>query len=107
MVGRHSQRTPQFAREETMKRFLMTGAALALAVGLGLSAQMSAVAQDKKTLAFVVNGASDFWKAAEAGVKKAQEELPNYELTFKYPETATAAVQQRLMDDLVAAGVAG
>ena len=26
---------------------------------------------DKKTLAFVVNGASDFWKAAEAGVKKA------------------------------------
>jgi ribose transport system substrate-binding protein len=29
-------------------------------------------AADKKTLAFVVNGASDFWKAAEAGVKKAQ-----------------------------------
>ncbi len=90
-----------------MKRFLMAGAALALAVGLGLGAPMDAGAQDKKTLAFVVNGASDFWKAAEAGVKKAQTELPNYELTFKYPETATAAVQQRLMDDLVAAGVAG
>ena len=68
-------------------------------------ATFAAQAQEKKQLAFVVNGASDFWKLAEAGVKKAQEELPNYELSFKYPEQAAAAVQQRLMDDLVAAGV--
>ncbi|WP_353644216.1 sugar-binding protein [Mesorhizobium sp. WSM2239] len=68
-------------------------------------AATGANAQDKKALAFVVNGASDFWKLAEAGVKKAQEELPNYDLQFKYPEQAAAAVQQRLMDDLVAAGV--
>ncbi|HEX3675580.1 MAG TPA: substrate-binding domain-containing protein, partial [Rhizomicrobium sp.] len=77
-------------------------AALAMALGLG-----SANAADKKVLAFVVNGASDFWKIAEAGVKKAQGELPKYDLQFKYPEQATAAVQQRVMDDLVAAGVAG
>ncbi|WP_163272950.1 sugar-binding protein [Chelativorans alearense] len=64
-----------------------------------------APAQDKKALAFVVNGASDFWKLAEAGVKKAQEELPDYSLQFKYPEQAAAAVQQRLMEDLVAAGI--
>ena len=64
-----------------------------------------AQAADKKTLVFVVNGASDFWKEAEAGVKKAQAELPNYTLQFKYPEQAAAAIQQRLMDDLVAAGV--
>lgn len=64
-----------------------------------------AVAQEKKQLAFVVNGASDFWKLAEAGVKKAQGELPNYELSLKYPEQAAAAVQQRLMEDLVAGGV--
>jgi ribose transport system substrate-binding protein len=76
--------------------------ALALAVALTATAGS---AQDKKTLAFVVNGASDFWKLAEAGVKKAQEELPNYDLQFKYPEQAAAAIQQRLMDDLVAAGV--
>jgi ribose transport system substrate-binding protein len=76
--------------------------ALALAVALTATA---AQAQDKKTLAFVVNGASDFWKLAEAGVKKAQEELPNYDLQLKYPEQAAAAIQQRLMDDLVAAGV--
>ena len=57
-------------------------------------------------MVFVVNGASDFWKIAEAGVNKAQEELPDYDLQFKYPEQAAAAIQQRLMDDLVAAGVA-
>jgi ribose transport system substrate-binding protein len=76
--------------------------ALCLAVALTATAGL---AQEKKTLAFVVNGASDFWKLAEAGVKKAQEELPNYDLQFKYPEQAAAAIQQRLMDDLVAAGV--
>jgi len=62
-------------------------------------------AQDKPQLAFVVNAASDFWKLAEAGVKKAQKELPGYELLFRYPSQGTAALQNALMDDLVAAGV--
>lgn len=65
---------------------------------------VSAHAQEKKQLAFVVNGASDFWKLAEAGVKKAQAELPNYELALKYPAQGTAALQNALLDDLVAAG---
>jgi ribose transport system substrate-binding protein len=86
-----------------MKRTLFAGIAALLA----LSTVSGAMAQDKKTLAFVVNGASDFWKNAEAGVKKAQTELPNYTLVLKYPEQSAAAIQQRLMDDLVAAGVAG
>jgi ribose transport system substrate-binding protein len=87
-----------------MQRLLVAGVSVAFAVALGLG---SANAADKKVLAFVVNGASDFWKIAEAGLKKAQGELPNYELQFKYPEQAAAAVQQRVMDDLVAAGAAG
>ena len=77
---------------------------LGVAVGVALTALTAAQAQDKQQLVFVVNGASDFWKIAEAGVKKAQAELPNYDLQFKYPEQAAAAIQQRLMDDLVAAG---
>jgi len=85
-----------------MKRILV--ASLSAALVLAVS---SASAAEKKSLAFVVNGASDFWKIAEAGVKKAQGELPNYDLQFKYPEQAAAAVQQRVMEDLVAAGVAG
>jgi ribose transport system substrate-binding protein len=86
-----------------MKRFLLSAAM----VGAMLAVAGSAQAADKKTLVFVVNGASDFWKAAEAGVKKAQGELPNYKLDFKYPEQSSAAIQTRLMDDLVAAGASG
>ncbi|MDU1491366.1 MAG: sugar-binding protein [Bradyrhizobium sp.] len=82
----------------------MAGASAVLAMVLGVG---SAGAADKKVLAFVVNGASDFWKIAEAGVKKAQGELPDYSLQLKYPEQAAAAVQQRMLDDLVAAGAAG
>jgi ribose transport system substrate-binding protein len=80
-----------------MKRIVVTS----LLAVLTLS---GAAAQEKKQLAFVVNAASDFWKLAEAGVKKAQDELPNYELQFKYPAQGTAALQNALMDDLAAAG---
>ena len=63
-----------------------------------------AIAQEKPKLAFVVNAASDFWKLAEAGVNAAQAELPDYDLQFRYPAQGTAALQNALMDDLVAAG---
>ncbi|MER9868287.1 sugar-binding protein [Mesorhizobium sp. M0136] len=88
-----------------MKSVIRNASAAAAALLLGLSAGAIARADDKPTLAFVVNGASDFWKAAEAGVKKAQGELPNYKLELKYPEQSSVAIQQRLMDDLVTAGV--
>ncbi|MCF6121332.1 MULTISPECIES: sugar-binding protein [Mesorhizobium] len=88
-----------------MKSAIRNVSVAAAALALGLSFTAIARAQDKPTLAFVVNGASDFWKAAEAGVKKAQAELPNYNLELKYPEQSSVAIQQRLMDDLVTAGV--
>jgi ribose transport system substrate-binding protein len=83
-----------------MKHTVTFAALLAASLMLGVSTQ----AQDKQQLAFVVNAASDFWKLAEAGVNKAQEELPNYEGQFRYPAQGTAALQNSLMDDLVAAG---
>jgi ribose transport system substrate-binding protein len=83
------------------------GRSLIATLAMALGCASAATAQDKKSLAFVVNGASDFWKIAEAGVKKAQGELPKYNLQFRYPEQASAAAQQRVMEDLVAAGVAG
>ena len=82
-----------------MKRFLIAGMAAALALSF---ASVSSAAD--KQLVFVVNGASDFWKIAEAGVAKAQGELKGYALSVKYPEQAAAAVQQRVLEDLVAAG---
>lgn len=78
-------------------------AAASVAVGFMLAS--SAGAADKKIIAWVPNGASDFWKLAEAGMAKTQTELPDVELQWKYPERADAAIKQRLMEDLVAAGV--
>jgi ribose transport system substrate-binding protein len=92
---------------EFARNALATGRTACVALALALCAAGVATAQQKKTLVFVVNGASDFWKIAEAGVKKAQGELPKYTLQFRYPEQAAAAVQQRVMEDLVAAGAAG
>ncbi len=84
-----------------MKLKLAAAALLMTAASLVSGAQ----AQEKKQLAFVVNASSDFWKLAEAGVKKAQGELGDgYELQFRYPAQGTAALQNALMDDLVAAG---
>ena len=78
---------------------------LAATAAAGLLLAGSAIAQEKKQLAFVVNASSDFWKLAEAGVKKAQGELGDgYDLQFRYPAQGTAALQNALMDDLVAAG---
>jgi ribose transport system substrate-binding protein len=84
-----------------MKRYLMLGISAAVAAA-GINV---ASAAEKPQLAFVVNIAADFWKAAEAGTKKAQAELPNYELLFKYPDQSTVAIQNQIMDDLVTGGV--
>ncbi len=80
---------------------------LAVAAAAVVGAAASAYAADKTTLAFVTNSASTFWRPAEAGVRKAQSELPNYRLDFKYPEDSSTATQTRILDDLVAAGAAG
>ena len=77
-----------------------------MAVAL-IGAASTASAAAKKHLYFVPNGAVDFWKLAEAGMRKAQAELPNYVLQIKYPEQSSAAIQNRLMDDLVSNGAAG
>jgi ribose transport system substrate-binding protein len=80
-------------------------AAMAAGVAISVAALTPAMAADKPTLAFVANVASDFWKAAEAGMRKAQAELPDYNLEFKYPAQGTTADQQRLFEDLVSSGV--
>jgi ribose transport system substrate-binding protein len=80
-------------------------AAMAAGVAISVAALTPAMAADKPTLAFVANVASDFWKAAEAGMRKAQAELPDYNLVFKYPAQGTTADQQRLFEDLVSSGV--
>src|SRR5215210_642059 len=60
-----------------------------------------------KRLAFVTNNASDFWTIARKGVEKADGELDSVNVEFKIPADGTAAEQRRIIDDLLAKGVAG
>ncbi|WP_422001440.1 substrate-binding domain-containing protein [Reyranella sp.] len=83
------------------KLFLAIAAAAVCALPAG------AETPDKTTLAFVTNSSTNFWRPAEAGVRKAQSELPNYRLVFRYLKEPTVAAQTRLLDELVGAGVSG
>src|SRR5690242_7837707 len=69
-----------------MKHAVKIAALMAAGLMLGSAATAPAYADGKPQLAFVVNIAADFWKAAEAGMAKAQAELPDYQLVFKYPD---------------------
>lgn len=83
---------------------------IALAAGLGLAVLLGgdATAEAKKPVrvAFVTNNASDFWKIAEAGTKKAAAELGTT-VEFRIPAKGTAEEQQQLLQDLVTSGVSG
>jgi ribose transport system substrate-binding protein len=62
---------------------------------------------EKKTIAFITNNTADFWIIAQRGCEKAQTELPNYNVDFRLTSDATPAEQRRIIDDLLAKGVAG
>jgi ribose transport system substrate-binding protein len=64
---------------------MKTAYRLGIALVASVAAATIAVAQDKPEIAFVVNGPSDFWKIMEAAVAKAQTELPDVTLSFRYP----------------------
>lgn len=89
-------------RRMTVRKLLLAVAATA---AFGVSASAEPV--DKTTLAFVTNSGTNFWRPAEAGVRKAQSELPNYKLVFKYLGEPSTSAQTRVLDDLLAAGTAG
>jgi len=88
-----------------MKKHLIVPFITALLAGTVISDV--AMAQQKKTLAFVTNVAADFWTIARRGTEKAAAELPNYNVEFHVPSEATPAEQRRILDDLLTRGVAG
>jgi ribose transport system substrate-binding protein len=93
-----------------MKIPLLSALALALALAAchKPAASSSGGGQSKNLkLAFVTNGASDYWTIAHAGCNAAAKELPNVSVDFQIPSDATAATQKRVIDDLLARGVDG
>jgi len=92
----------------TARNWLCVLAAVALSVA-GCKSDLPAgkAGEGKKiTLAFVTNNTSDFWTIARAGCEKAVKELGNVTLEFRLPD-GTAGNQKRIMDDLLAKGIAG
>jgi ribose transport system substrate-binding protein len=57
-------------------------------------------------IAFVTNNVSDFWKIAEAGVKKGEAEF-NATCDVKMPTQGTAAEQKVILEDMVTKGITG
>lgn len=73
---------------------------------LGLAAP-AARAQQRRTLAFVVNVSADFWTIARRGIEKANREHPDFGMEMVIPGQASAAEQRRVLDELLARRVAG
>ncbi|MFN0121138.1 MAG: sugar-binding protein [Blastocatellia bacterium] len=73
----------------------------------GETASGPAGAAKQHKVAFVTNNSSDFWTIARKGTEKAATEFPNVSVEFRMPEDGTAATQQRIVDDLLAAGFEG
>lgn len=72
------------------------------------SASGNAPAPAKKLkLAFVSNNAADFWTIARAGCNDAAKELGDVDVDFRIPSNGSAAEQQGILNDLVAAGTDG
>ena len=75
-----------------MKRLILAGLAAAVASVLAIGPANAA----DKTIAFVVNGSSDFWTIANKGTDKAVSELKGYSVEFKIPGQSSAAEQRRI-----------
>jgi len=89
-----------------MKRVAVLVGIIGVVSGGALVGGCQPAATDQVRVAFVTNNASDFWKIAEAGTKKAAEEL-GCDVSFKIPATGTAQEQQRIVEDLITVGVSG
>ena len=74
--------------------------------GLLLLAGCSRPGSAKPQIAFITNNAADFWTIARKGVEKAAAEMPDVTVEFRLGD-GTAAEQKRIVDDLLAKGVAG
>jgi ribose transport system substrate-binding protein len=52
-----------------------------------------------KTVAFIANTSSDFWKVVRKGCEKADSELPDVTVNFKMPFGGTSIEQDRLVNE--------
>ncbi|HZS03282.1 MAG TPA: sugar-binding protein [Blastocatellia bacterium] len=65
------------------------------------SPQPTKPVKTKKTVAFVANTTSDFWRIARKGCEKADAELTDVDVSYKAPSTGTAKEQDKIIRDAV------
>jgi ribose transport system substrate-binding protein len=77
-------------------------------ISLGIIVMATACNRNSKPkIAFVAGAATDFWTIAEAGCKKADQELENFDVVFKYTTDGATQEQKRIIEDLQVIGVKG
>lgn len=89
-----------------MKSLRIVGLLAVAALVAGLPACTRTSGPQRMQVAFVSNNAEEFWTIAEAGTKKAADEL-QVEVLFRRPPTGTAAEQKEIIEDLLAQQVKG
>jgi ribose transport system substrate-binding protein len=70
----------------------------------GAKAAKPAADAPRVKVGFVSNNPAEFWSIAEAGTRKAAEEL-GVEVLFRRPKTPSAAAQKEIVEDLLSSGV--
>ena len=83
-----------------MKRSIQSKLVCALALVLSLSVSCASPPKPPKavkTVAFITNSTSDFWKVARKGCEKADAELPDVRVAFKTTNTGTIEEQNGLI----------
>ena len=83
-----------------MKRSIQCKLVCALALVLSLSVSCASPPKPPKavkTVAFITNSTSDFWKVARKGCEKADAELPDVTVAFKTTNTGTVEEQNGLI----------
>src|SRR5215510_4438856 len=83
-----------------MKRFVQRTFVCAVAVTLGLAVSCASpprAPKAVKTIVFITNSTSDFWKIARKGCEKADAELPEVTVAFKTTNTGTTEEQNGLI----------
>lgn len=84
-----------------MKRSFQRTFVCAVAVTLGLAVSCASPPHKQpkavKTIAFITNSTSDFWKIARKGCEKADAELPDVKVAFKTTTTGTTEEQDGII----------
>jgi ribose transport system substrate-binding protein len=71
--------------------------ALLFAASCSSSEQPAKPPKAVKTVAFITNSSSDFWRIVREGTKKADEELADVNVVFKVPFGGTTVEQEKLL----------